>query len=171
MNQIAPLSHPVAELSPLESLIQQIITALQAPPGEEVQVPAAVTTRERFMELLVLSLASLYGKTPIPASPFDRAMMRSITVGLDDNDAGKFSKCADDWIRLEGIVRVQEGAKNYTLNRMSLAVLSTMTSQGVLGEVMEGVASVYANPGPSQQLRLATRNLGAYFMTRLGRGG
>ena len=48
---------------------------------------------------------------------------------------------------------------------------TTMTSQGVLGEVMEGVASVYANPGPSQQLRLVTRNLGAYFMTRLGRGG
>ena len=171
MNQIAPLLHPVAELSPLESLIQQIITALQAPPETGLPVAAVTTMRERFMELLVLSLASLYGKTPIPASPFDRAMMRSITVGLDDNDAGKLSKSTDDWIRLEGIVRVQEGAKNYTLNRMSLAVLSTMTSQGVLGEVMEGVASVYTNPGPSQQLRLVTRDLGAYFMTRLGRGG
>ena len=171
MNQIAQVSHPVAELSPLENLIEQIMAALQAPAEAKAETPAAVSMRERFMELLVLSLASLYGKTPIPATPFDRAMMRSITVGLDDNDAGKLSKSTDDWIRLEGIVRVQEGAKNYTLNRMSLAVLSTMTSQGVLGEVMEGVASVYANPGPSQQLRLATRNLGAYFMTRLGRGG
>jgi hypothetical protein len=158
------------ELSPLELLIQQIMAALQAPLELDAQ-PVAVTMRERFMELLVLSLASLYGRTPIPASPFDRATMRVITTGLDDNDSSKFSKWADDWMRLEGILRVQEGAKVYTLNRMSLAVLSTMTSQGVLGEVMEGVASVYANPGPSQQLRQATRNLGAYFMTRLGRGG
>ena len=127
--------------------------------------------RERFMELLVLSLANLYGKTPIPASPFDRAMMRNITEGLDDNDAGKFTTRADDWIRLEGLVRVQEGAKNYSLNRMALAVLSTPTSQGTLGEVMEGIAAVYANPGPTPQLRLVTRQLGAYFMTRLGRSG
>ncbi len=34
---------------------------------------------------------------------------------------------------------------------------------------MEGIASVYSNPGPTPQLRLITRQLGAYFMTRLGR--
>lgn len=158
------------EHSALETLIQQVMAALQAPPGPEAPSPINISMRERFMELLILSLASLYGKTPIPASPFDRAMMRTITVGLDDNDAGKFTTKTDDWIRLEGLVRVQEGAKNYSLNRMSLAVLSTMTSQGVLGEVMERIASVYASPGPSQQLRVVTRNLGAYFMTRLGRG-
>ncbi len=160
-----------AELSPLEALVNQVMAAMQIPADPDAEAPASPSMRERFMELLVLSLASLYGKTPIPASPFDRAMMRSITKGLDDNDAGKFSTRADDWIRLEGLVRVQEGAKNYTLNRMSLAVLSTPTSQGALGEVMERAAAIYINPGPSPELRRAARLIGAYFMTRLGRGG
>lgn len=160
-----------ADPSPLEALIQQVLAAISAPPEPGVAPPAQQSMRERFMELIVLVLANLYGKTPIPASPFDRAMMKILTEGLDDNDAGKFSTRADDWIRLEGLVRVQEGQKNYTLNRMSLAVLSTVTSQGTLGEVMEGVAALYANPGPTPALRHAARQLGAYFMTRLGRGG
>lgn len=158
------------EPSPLEALVQRVMAALNIPLSPADAEPAPLSMRERFMELLVLSLASLYGKTPIPASPFDRAMMRTITIGLDDNDAGKFSTRADDWIRLEGLVRVQEGAKNYTLNRMALAVMSTPTSHGTLGEVMETVAAAYANPGPSADLRKAARQLGAYFMTRLGRG-
>jgi hypothetical protein len=157
------------EVSLLESLVQQILAAIQEPLDPAAEASSDLSMRERFMELLVLALANLYGKTPVPASPFDRAMMRSITKGMDDNDAGKFTTRSDDWIRLEGIVRVQEGAKNYVLNRMALAVLSSPTSQGTLGEVMEGIASVYSNPGPTPQLRLITRQLGAYFMTRLGR--
>ncbi len=97
--------------------------------------------------------------------------MKRITEGLDDNDAGRFSSRADDWIRLEGLVRVQEGQKNYALNRMSLAVLSTPTSQGTLGEVWEMIAAHYAASPPSPQVRHITRQFGAYFMTRLGRGG
>jgi hypothetical protein len=93
-----------------------------------------------------------------------------VAEGLDDNDTGKFTSRTDDWIRLEGLVRVQEGQKTYMLNRVSLSVLSTPTSQGTLGEVMEAVFAIYNNPGPTPQLRLVTRQIGAYFMTRLGRG-
>lgn len=156
--------------SPLEVLIQQVLGAMSAPPEPE-PTPESISMRHRFMELLVVSLGNLYGKTPIPASPFDRTMMKRITSGLDDNDAGRFTSRADDWIRLEGLVRVQEGQKNYALNRMSLAVLSTPTSHGTLGEVMERIAAAYAASDPSPQLRHVTRQIGAYFMTRLGRGG
>ena len=170
MNQ--PLMHPVAatELSPLEALVQQVIAAISAPPAE-APPPAEITMRERFMELLVLSLANLYGKTPVAAAPFDRNIVRMVAEGLDDNETGKFTTRTDDWIRLEGLVRVQEGQKTYMLNRVSLAVLSTPTSQGTLGEVMEAIYTIYNNPGPTPQLRLVTRQIGAYFMTRLGRGG
>ena len=168
MNQIAPMPLPVTELSPLENLVRQIANLLAAAPPPEPINPE-VSTRERFMELLVLSLANMYGKTPVPAAPFSRAIMRTVTEAMDDNDAGAFTSRADDWIRLEGIVRVQEGQKNYVLNRMAVAVLSTPTSQGTVGEVMERVMKFYTETGPSPELRGLARQLGGYFMTRLGR--
>ncbi len=170
MNQIAPISLSVTELSPLDVLVQDIVETLAAHPAPEPLDPET-SSRERFMELLVLSLANLYGKTPVPAAPFSRAIMRTVTEAMDDNDAGAFTTRADDWIRLEGLVRAQEGAKNYVLNRMAIAVLSTPTRHGTVGEVMEQVMNVYVDSGPSLALRKLTRNFGAYFMTRLGRGG
>ncbi len=168
MNQIAPLSLPVTELSPLETLVQEIADVLAATPVPE-GIDPDVSTRERFMELLVLSLANMYGKTPVPVSPFSRAIMRTVTEAMDDNDAGAFTSRADDWIRLEGLVRVQEGQKNYVLNRMAIAVLSTCTAQGTVGEVMERIMRHYTETGPSIALRKLTRRFGGYFMTRLGR--
>ena len=168
MNQIAPLSFPVTELSPLEALVQQIMDMVAAKPAAE-PIDAGASNCERFMELLVLSLANMYGKTPVPAAPFSRAIMKSVTENMDDNDAGAFTSRADDWIRLEGMVRVQEGAKNYVLNRMAIAVLSTPTSHGSVGEVMERIMQLYLEPGPSLALRKLTRQFGGYFMTRLGR--
>ena len=154
--------------NPLDTLVQQLPAVTQG--GEAGPPPTDYSQRERFMELIVLSLATLYAKTPVPASPFDRTMMKLITEGMDDNDAGKFSTRADDWIRLEGLVRVQEGQKNYCLNRMTLSVLSTPTAEGTLGEVFERVADAYMK-GPTPELRKLARDLAAYFMTRLGRGG
>ena len=170
MNQIAPLSFGHTELSPLETLVRQITAVLDARPAPE-PIDAEASTRERFMELLVLSLANMYGKTPVPVAPFSRAIMKSVTENMDDNDAGAFTSRADDWIRLEGMVRVQEGAKNYVLNRMAIAVLSTPSSEGTVGEVMERIMRFYAEPGPSVAVRKLTRQFGGYFMTRLGRGG
>lgn len=170
MNQISPIQLPAVELSPVEMLVREIADTIAAGLPSEAIGPET-SNRERFMELLVLALGNLFGKTPVPASPFSRTMMKTITEGMDDNDAGAFSTRADDWIRLEGMVRVQEGQKNYTLNRMSISVLSTPTSQGSVGEVMEQVLKVYIEAGPSLRLRQVTRRFGAYFMTRLGRGG
>lgn len=153
--------------SPLEALVQQIPAVTSG--GQAGPPPPDYSQRERFMELIVLSLAALHAKTPVPASPFDRAMMKFITEGMDDNDAGKFSSRADDWIRLEGLVRVQEGQKNYCLNRMTLAVLSMPTAEGTLGEVFERVAAAYMK-GPTPEIRKLARGLAAYFLTRLGRG-
>ena len=154
--------------NPLDTLVHQLPAVTSG--GEAGPPPADYSLRERFMELLVLSLATLHAKTPVPASPFDRTMMKLITEGMDDNDAGKFSTRADDWIRLEGLVRVQEGQKNYCLNRMTMAVLSTPTAEGTLGEVFERAAAAYMK-GPTPELRKLIRGLAAYFMTRLGRGG
>ena len=158
----------MAELSPLETLVQQVVDTLDARPAPQPLDPET-STRERFMELLVLSLGNMYGKTPVPVAPFSRAIMRTVIEAMDDGDAGVFTSRADDWIRLEGLVRVHEGAKNYVLNRMALAVLSTSTSQGTVGEVMERVMNFYTDTGPSLSLRKLTRRLGGYFMTRLGR--
>jgi hypothetical protein len=168
MNQMSPISISAAELSPLENLVQQIVDTLAAKPAPDAIEPET-STRERFMELLVLSLANMYGKTPVPVAPFSRAIMRAVIEGMDDNDAGIFTSRADDWIRLEGLVRVQEGAKNYVLNRMAIAVLSTSTSHGTVGEVMERIMKYYTETGPTCGLRRLTRQLGGYFMTRLGR--
>lgn len=168
MNQMSPISILPAELSPLERLVLQIMECLATPQAPEAIEPE-VSTRERFMELLVLSLGNMYGKTPVPVAPFSRAIMRTVIEGMDDNDAGSFTSRADDWIRLEGLVRVQEGAKNYVLNRMAIAVLSTATSHGTVGEVMERIMQYYIETGPTRGLRRLTRQLGGYFMTRLGR--
>ena len=154
------------EPSPIDLLVERAAAALALPPEPMAE---NVSMRERFMELLVLSFANLFGKTPIAASMLDRTLTKLISEGLEDGEAGRLSVRGDDWVRLEGLVRVQEGQKMYSLNRPSLAVLSTSTSQGLLGEVMEKIATAYANPGPSNELRQATRLLGAYFMTRVAR--
>jgi hypothetical protein len=166
MNQIAPLPVAATELTPLERLVLRATDAL----GREPETPEGeIITRERFMEFMVLSLANLFGKTPVAASLLDRSMTKAVCYGMDDGDAGRLSTRGDDWMRLEGLLRVQEGQKSYTLNRPSMAVLCTPTSQGLLGEVLERIMAAYAQPGPSNELRQVTRLLGAYILTRLSR--
>jgi hypothetical protein len=150
----------------LDDIVRQIATELGADDEAEAPFPSM---REMFLELMVIVLANLYGKTPLPGPLYDRASLRAVTGHLDEPDVVKFATRAEDWIRLEGLVRIQEGQKSYTLNRPSLAVLSTPTALGQLGEVMERVAACYAKEAPSPQLRRQARLLGSYFMTRLGR--
>lgn len=159
-----------AETTALDDIVRHVLTASAAEGADAADDAANLPTmRERFFELLVLSLANLHGKTPVASALFDRAMLRSVCGGLDDTEAGKLATRAEDWIRLEGLVRVLEGQKSYTLNRPSLAVLSTPTAHGTLGEVMERIALRYAERPPNPELRRHTRQLAAYFMTRLGR--
>ncbi len=155
-------------ISELEQLVKNfdVVAAHQT---KDAGAPAAAETsmRERFFELLVLALANLYGKTPVAATLYDRTMLRRVTDGMDDNEAGKLSLRTEDWIRLEGLVRGQEGQKAYCLGRPSLAVLSVMTSGGTFGEVLEKILALYSAQNPTEELRRVTRLFGAYFIAQL----
>jgi hypothetical protein len=153
--------------SDLNKLVADCLTAIAEPAGEPS--PPETSMRERFFELMVLILANLYTKTPVAAPLFDRATMLRITTGMDDNDAGRLTGRAEDWLRLEGLLRQQDGAKAYFVTRPSLAVLSTLTAEGTLGDVMDRILKRYQEAMPSTNLRAATRMLGSYFLTRVAR--
>jgi hypothetical protein len=125
--------------------------------------------RERFLELLVLILGNLYGKTPVAAPLFDRTTLLRITTGMDDNDAGRLASRTEDWVRLEGLLRQQDGAKAYFISRPSLAVLSTLTDAGTLGEVFDRILKRYVAAMPTEEVRRITRMLGSHFVSRVAR--
>ena len=151
----------------LDVLVNDALTAIAEPPGGPA--PAETTMRERFFELMVLILGNLYTKTPVAAPLFDRATLLRITEGMDDNDTGRLTGRAEDWLRLEGLLRQQDGAKAYFVTRPSLAVLSTLTAHGTLGDVMDKIVKRYAEAMPSENLRRVVRMLGSYFLTRVAR--
>jgi hypothetical protein len=158
-----------APATELENLIQQALEAIAQPLPDPPEAETDVSMRERFFEILPLILANLYGKTPVAAPLFDRATFLRVIVGMDDNDSGKLAVRTEDFIRLEGLARQQDGAKAYFLTRPSLAVMSTLTSQGTLGEVLEKVLKYYATGNPANNLRRITRMLGSYYITRMSR--
>jgi hypothetical protein len=151
----------------LEDLVKDVLAALADEPGEAAR--ADTTMRERFFELFVLILGNLYTKTPVAAALFDRATMLRVTAGMDDAEAGRLTGRTEDWVRLEGMLRQQDGTKNYSITRSSLAVLSTLTKDGTLGEVFEKILRRYIEVMPSENLRRCTRILGSYFLTRVAR--
>jgi hypothetical protein len=151
----------------LDTLVQNALTALAEPPGEAAH--ADTTMRERFFELMVLILGNLYTKTPVASALFDRATMSKITAGMDDVDAGKLTSRTEDWLRLEGVLRQQDGAKAYFLTRSSLSVLSTLSSQGPLGDLMAKILKQYQEVMPSENLRSAVRLLGSYYINNVTR--
>ena len=155
--------------SDLETLVQEALAAIAMAPPDPPESEVDVTMRERFFEILTLILANLYGKTPVSAPLFDRATFLRVTVGMDDNESGALSKRTEDWIRLEGLARQQDGQKSYSLTRPSLAVVSTITGGGTLGEVMEKLLKHYAVGNPSNNVRRITRLLGSYYITRMAR--
>lgn len=150
----------------LESLVAQVEAALAEPLTDQPADPA-ITMRERFFELAVMILANLYTKTPLPVSLIDRTTIQRVTAGMDDGDAAKLATKADDWLRLEGVIKQQEGQKAYYLNRNTLAVLSTLTSKGAVGEIMDKLLKRYAEGLPSPKLREAARLMGSYIVMRL----
>ncbi len=153
------------ELDPLvKACVAQMAIAPQAEPPENT-----AGMRERFFELMVVILANLYGKTPVSSPLFDRTTMLRVTKGMDDGDAGKLAGRTEDWMRIEGLVRQQDGQKAYFLTRPTLAVLSTLTSEGTLGEVLEKILAHYLTTTPSSAVRKSAVNLGSYILTRLAR--
>jgi hypothetical protein len=151
----------------LEVLVQKALEHVTDAPGEAARQDT--TMRERFFEIMVLILGNLYSKTPVASSLFDRGTMLKITTGMDDVEAGKLTGRTEDWLRLEGLLRQQDGAKAYSIPRAPLAVLSTITSVGTLGEVMDKILRRYQTAMPSEELRTATRLLGSYFLSRVSR--
>lgn len=127
--------------------------------------------RDLFLELLVLALANLYAKMPLGSSLFDRSMVKAVTSHLPDNEVGKLVVKAEDWIRQENLVKVQEGQKNYSLSLQALAALCTETSDGgTLGALMEKARSAYIRQLQSPHLRRGTRRLAAAFLGIMAKG-
>jgi hypothetical protein len=153
-----------AGASELENLVNQAMTALADGPGEPAH--AQTTMRERFFEIMVLILGNLYTKTPVASPLFDRTTMLRITTGMDDGDAGRLAGRTEDWLRLEGMLRQQDGAKAYFCTTATLAILSTLSSKGTLGEVLAQILKRYQEQMPSETLRKSARDLGSYFLSR-----
>jgi hypothetical protein len=152
----------------LGALVNEALSAIAV--AEEGQAAHPDTSmRERFFELLVLILGNLYTKTPVAAPLFDRTTLLRVTTGMDDNDAGRLAARTEDWLRLEGLLRQQDGAKAFSVSRPALAVLSTLTEAGTLGEVYDRILKRYAAAMPTEEVRHATRTLGSYFISRVAR--
>jgi hypothetical protein len=157
-----------AATADLDTLVRAALDATGDVGGEAAS--AETTMRERFFELMVLILGNLYTKTPVAAALFDRGTLLRITEGMDDNEAGRLASRTEDWLRLEGLLRQQDGAKAYFITRGSIAVLTTATSGGDLGDVMDKILQSYKQAMPSEKLRSATRQLGAYFLNHAVKG-
>jgi hypothetical protein len=157
------------ESSEIDTLAANIAAAI-ARPASPVANKESYSPRGAFFELLVMALANLYAKVPLGTALFDRATLKAVIGALDDTEAGRLQNRTEDWIRLEGLVRSLEGQKSYTLNRPSLAVLSTVTAHGRVGEIMERLHQRYLQQPASPELRALTRDLASYFLSRLGRG-
>ena len=154
----------MSETITLESTIGEL--SGQLPPPEAAAAPSL---RDLFLETLTISLGNLYAKMPQPGTLYDRTMLKVISEGIDDNEVAKLTNRGEDWMRLEGIVRAAEGQKAYALNRPTMAVLSTQTAIGTLGNVMERVTRAYAEGRATPELRRSARALGTYFLTRIAR--
>jgi hypothetical protein len=151
-----PMPTPVE----LEDLVTRAMAALDepandAPPGPEISF------RERFYELSVLAMGNLFPRMPATGQIYDRTTLNRVVMGMDDTDAAMIGKRTDDWLRLEGIIRQEEGKRAYYLPLASQAALSITTSAGLLGDVMGAILQRYIAANPSDNLRVATRALGA----------
>ena len=151
----------------LEPLIISLIAAI-AEPANDLR-PPVITMRERMFELVVIAFGNLYPKMPVTGQIYDRATIARVTLGMEDSDAAMLGKRTDDWLRLEGLTKQEEGKRAYYLPFSTTAVLSTATSAGVLGDVCAKVQQRYAEANPSENLRLAARALGAEMLVRLNK--
>jgi hypothetical protein len=146
-----------------ETLVSNTLAAIKEPADTE---PSTVETsmRQRFYEIIVVSLGSLFAKSPVAAQMYDRTTLLSIINGMDDTDASAFGKSADDWIRLQGLISQQEGKRAYYLPLQTLAALSGETSGILMGDLFAMVLKRYNSGTPSENLRTCTRKLASHFL-------
>jgi hypothetical protein len=136
-------------------------TGSETPPGPET------TTRERFYEMIVVALGSLFSKSPIAGQMFDRTTLNRVIAGMDDSESAALARRADDWIRMEGILTQTEGQRSYFLPLPTMAALSTEVSGILLGEMCEMVLKRYLESAPSEALRRCARRLASHFLILL----
>lgn len=157
-----------ADLSPLEKLVNKSLAALDEPASETPPGPET-TFRERFYEIIVLALGSLFAKSPTSGQMYDRATLNRLTAGMDDTDSANLTRRADDWIRIEGILTQTEGQKSYFLPLATLAALSNEVSGILLGDLYERILRRYQADMPSDNLRSCARKLAAHFLVSVKR--
>ena len=153
----------------LDDLVTRALAALDEPANDEPP-PPETSFRERFYELTVLALGNLFPRMPATGQIYDRTTLTRIIQGMDDSDAATLGKRTDDWLRLEGIIRQEEGKRAYYLPLSSQAVLSITTAGGLLGDVFGAILRRYIAANPSDNLRTATRALGAAVLVMLFKG-
>ena len=148
----------------LNDLVKAALAAFDQPFNEK---PSEGSFRERFYELMVLAMGNLFPRMPTTGQIFDRVILQRVMLGLDDGDAANLGKRTDDWLRLEGMIKQEEGKRAYYLGRTTQAALSTMTPAGLLGDVFAKILRHYIDIGPSDELRQHTRSLAACFLLLL----
>lgn len=148
----------------LNELVKAALAAFDQPFNDK---PVETTLRERFYELMVLAMGNLFPRMPTTGQIYDRVILQRIMLGLDDGDAAALGKRTDDWLRLEGMIKQEEGKRAYYLGRTTQAALSTMTHSGLLGDVFAKILKQYIDVGPSDELRQHTRSLAACFLLLL----
>ncbi len=144
-----------------------------APAGDAAAAPSPVEAappRELFFELLALGMANLFTVVPLAAPLFERAILKAVVSHLPDTESSKLIVRADDWIRLEGLVKGQEGQKAYALSSQTLAILTTETPDGSIGRLLEQAYACYLRQAHTPELRQATRKLAAAFLNMMVRG-
>ena len=152
----------------LDDLVTRAMAALDEP-GNDAPPGPEISFRERFYELTILSLGNLFPRMPASGQIYDRTTLNRIVMGMDDGDAAMLAKRTDDWLRLEGIIRQEEGKRAYYLPLASQAALSLTTTAGLLGDVLGEILKRYIAANPSDNLRAATRALGAACLVILAK--
>ncbi len=156
----------MSEQSVLDQMVADIMPHL--PPIEaDAGLPSM---RDLFLEMLTVSLGNLYSKMPMPGTLYDRSMLKVVTEGVDDNEVAKMTARGEDWMRLEGIIRAAEGQKAYSLNRPTMAVLSTVNRRGTARH-HHGThhPRLLRGQGHARSFGEMPATLGAYFLTRIAR--
>ena len=150
----------------LDDLVTRAMAALDEP-ANDAPPPQETTLRARFYELTVLALGNLFPRMPATGQIYDRTTLNRVVQGMDDSDAAVLGKRGDDWLRLEGIIKQEEGKRAYYLPLSSMAKMSFTTPAGLLGDICGAIVQRYTAANPSDNLREATRALGAAILVRL----
>ena len=136
--------------------------------GDQAAAPSPVEevpTREFFFELFALGMANLFTIVPL----YEPAILKAVVGHLPDAESSKLIVRSNDWIRLEGLVKGQEGQKAHSLSSQALAILTAETPEGSIGQLLEKAYDCHTRQAHTPELRRATRKLAAAFLSMIVR--